>query len=212
MKRIRAVITADIVNSSMLGKGAFNALIKSIEKFFNTAEIIYSFYRGDSFYALCDVSVAFISACLLRTIAIQASEKESEKEIDIRMAIGIGNAEEPFKDLGTAKGDAFVLSGREMDRLEKEGPRLSIRCKNNIADLGLSAIALFTDFLLKKMTVKQAAVIHSLLQGFTQVEVARKLGKTQSTINKHAGAANWNELVRLIEIYEKLTSQLIDKK
>jgi hypothetical protein len=212
MKKIKAVITADIVNSSLLGKGTLNSLLKSLEKLFNAQEIPFGFYRGDSFHALCDISIALKTACLLRTIAIQATEKEGETGIDIRMAIGIGKVEEPVKDLGIAKGEAFLLSGREMDQLGKEGPRLSIRCTDAIADTGLSAIALFSDFLLKRMTIKQAEVINSLLQGATQVEVAKKLGKTQSTINKHAGAANWNELARLLEMYEKMALQLVNLK
>jgi len=212
MKNNKAVITADIVNSSLLGKVALNALLKSLEKLFNKHDIIFDFYRGDSFYALCDIIGVLKIVCLLRTMAIQASEKEGETGIDIRMAIGIGKVEEPFKDLGTAKGEAFILSGREMDQLEKEGPRLSIRCTDIIADTGLAAIALYIDFLLKKMTIKQAEVIHALLQGATQVEVAKKLGKSQSTINKHASSANWNELVSLLEIYEKMANQLVNNK
>lgn len=212
MKKIKAVITADIVNSSLLGKGALNSLLKSLEKLFRANNISFDFYRGDSFHALCDVSFALKAVCLLRTNAIQFSEKEGETGIDIRLAIGIGKIDEPIRDLGTAKGEAFLLSGREMDKLEKTGPRLSIRCMDAVADTGLSAIALFTDYILSKMTIKQAEVIHQLLSGSTQVEVAKKLQKTQSTVNKHAGAANWNELARLIDIYENMTGLLVNQK
>jgi hypothetical protein len=202
MKKFKAVITADIVNSSMLSKKAFTALLKSFERQFTGEGLKFGFYRGDSFHALCGVNAALRLVCLLRTAAIQYSTESTR--IDIRITIGIGTVEEPVKDLGTARGDAFTLSGREMDQLEKSGPRLSIRCKDAFTDTGFSAISLFMDYILNKMTVKQAEVVHILLHGLTQAKVAKKLGKTQSTVSKHASSANWNELVRLLEIYDDI--------
>jgi hypothetical protein len=212
MQKIKAVITADIVNSSLLGKGPLNALQRSIERVFNVNNILFGFYRGDSIYALCEANIALKTSCLLRTLAIQASKDDGEKGIDIRMAIGIGKVEEPIKDLGTAKGEAFILSGREIDHMGKEGPRLAIRSFDATADIGMAAIALFTDFILRRMTIKQSQVIHELLMGTTQVEAAKKLRKSQSTINKHANAANWNELARLLDIYERMSDKLVDIK
>ncbi|HEX2396083.1 MAG TPA: hypothetical protein VHI78_12110 [Bacteroidales bacterium] len=209
MKTLKAVITADIVNSSLLGNRALNSLLKSLEKQFNAKGLKFGFYRGDSFHALCEVSEALKLTCIVRTLAVKTSEKHGEKGCDIRISIGIGRINEPVKELGIAKGEAFVLSGREMDKLEKNGPRLAIRCPDALADTGLSSIALFTDFIITKMTVKQAEVVHELLHGATQVEVAKRLKKTQSTVNKHAGSAHWNELLRLLEIYDKMTNLLI---
>ncbi len=209
MRKVKAVITGDLVNSSLLGKGALNALLKSIEKYFTAQEIPFGFYRGDSFHALCEVDMALKTACLLRTIAKQVSKKEGETGSDIRMAIGIGKVEEPVRNLGTAKGEAFILSGREMDHLGKDGPRLIMRCMDPLADNGLAAISAFADFLIRNMTIKQAEVVHLLLQKATQTEVALKLGKTQPTINKHASAAHWNELEGLLKIYQKLAGLLV---
>ena len=78
-----------------------------------------------------------------------------------------------------------------------------------LADNGLAAISAFADFLIRNMTIKQAEVVHLLLQHATQKEVAAKLKKTQPTINKHAGAANWNELEGLLEIYQKIAGLLV---
>jgi hypothetical protein len=212
MRKIKAVITADIVNSSMLGKRALNELFKSLEKVFHKSGIRFGFYLGDSFYALCDAHTALKTTCLLRTLAIGASEAKGENGVDIRMAIGIGKVEEPVKDLNIAKGEAFVLSGREINRMGKEGSRLSIRCNDTAADAGMAAIALFADHILRKISIKQSRVIHELLQGSTQVEVARKLRKSQSTVNKQANAASWKELTRLLQLYEKLAGELVHLK
>jgi len=208
MKNLKAVITADIVNSSLLGTREMNDLLMSIEKVFSAADIRSGFYRGDSFHALCDVNDALKMACLLRTLAIKSSEKKGKDRIDVRMTIGIGTIDVPVVELGTAKGEAFRLSGMEMERLGKSGPRLSIRCMNVLADTGLSAVSLFADFILGKMTLKQAEVLHELLKGLIQTETAKKLRKRQSTVSKHAGAGGWKELARLLEIYNDLVSRL----
>lgn len=208
MKNLKAVITADIVNSSQLGKAEFNRLLKAIELQVNTAGNEFGFYRGDSFHAMCDVSSALKIACLARTLAIPFSRNTENKRIDIRMTIGIGTVDEPVYELGTAKGEAFTLSGREMDKMEKTGPRLSIRCTNELADTGFSAIAMFVDYILNKMTVRQAEIVYLLLQDFTQTDVAKNLKKRQSTVSKHAAAADWKALLRLIKIYAILAGKL----
>jgi hypothetical protein len=208
MDTIKAVISADIVNSSLLYKGELNVLLKSISKLFNNKGIKHGYYRGDSIQAICEPEAALKVCCLLRTLAITFSKKEEKKEIDIRMSIGIGNIDKPVRDLGTAKGEAFILSGRAMEYLEKTNLRLTIRCKDAIADTGFSAIALFTDYILKNLTVKQSEVIHELLKGFNQVQAANSLHKSQSTINKHAASGNWSEMIKLLNIYELLTSRI----
>lgn len=204
METIKAVITADIVNSTSLGKSQMNTLKKTIETMLQKRKMMYSFYRGDSFNAVCEIKDALKTVCLLRTMAIQHSDESKKIDVDIRFAIGIGKVEEPFKELSIAKGEAFILSGREMDQMQKNGPRLSIRCTDPLLDTGMPAIALFTDYILKKMTLKQSQVVFELLLGATQVKVAKKLKKSQSTINKHAFAAEWKNLVRLLELYKRL--------
>ena len=206
MEKIKAVITADIVNSSLLGKAEMVSLKRAVEKILRKAEMQFSFYRGDSFNVVCETGPALKTICLLRTKAIQASDENTGRSIDIRMAVGIGIVEEPYRELGTAKGSAFILSGREMDQMEKNGPRLSIRSTEPAVDTGMAAVALFTDYIIKHLTLRQAIVVHELIQGSTQMKVAHKLHKSQSTINKHARAANWKELEKILGIYQNLIS------
>jgi hypothetical protein len=207
MEKLKAVITADVVNSSLLWKAQMDSLKRLIEQLLKKNDLRYIFYRGDSFNAVCEPGNALRISCLLRTLAIPLSDDKLHIQIDIRMAIGIGVVEEPFKSLSLAKGEAFVLSGREMDKMEKLGPRLSIRCADPLIDTSMAAIALFTDYLIRRLTIRQAQVIHELMLGSTQMEVAGKLRKSQSTINKHAKAAGWRELERIMEIYKKLAGR-----
>jgi hypothetical protein len=124
---------------------------------------------------------------------------------DIRASIGIGSIKLPVKSFQTASGDIFVLSGRAFDNMSKD-ERLAIVCneKNKVVYLGLKIAAHFADYLFQRLTLKQAAVVFELLMKRTQTDTARRLKKTQATVNKHAQSAGWPEIERLLEEYENL--------
>src|SRR6202040_278768 len=103
-------------------------------------------------------------ALLCRTQALCITEgKEEIHQSDIRIGIGIGRVLPPVKNLGTAKGEAFVLSGRSFDELQGTDKgqaverRLAIASGHPIADTGFQVIAEHIDSIYKGMTVKQAA-------------------------------------------------------
>lgn len=206
MSPIKAVLTADIVNSSLLTQKQFDDLLFVLKTELKQQKAKNDFYRGDSFHALCEAGEAFTLALRLRTLAKQSEWSTGSSETDIRIAIGIGSVEEPVKNMATAKGDAFTLSGRELDKLDKTEVRLSMRCNDQKADAGLEGLGVLADLLLRQMTAKQAEAVYELLSGATQIEAARKLKKSQPTINKLAQSASWPELEKAITIYHKLVS------
>lgn len=210
MKSQKAVLTADIVNSSMLGEKQLDDLLFAVKTELKGQKAKSDFYRGDSFHALCDVEQALTLALRLRAIAKQSEAKDKNDVIDIRIAIGIGSVDEPVKNMATAKGEAFMLSGRELDLLSKTTDCLALRCADEKIDAGLQGIAVFVDLLMQKMSSKQAETVGELLMGATQMEAARKLRKSQSTINKLAKAANWSEMEKAIGIYRKLVSLITE--
>lgn len=206
MTSIKAILTGDIVNSTLLNEKKLDELLFAIKTELKWQNAKNDFYRGDSFHALCEASEGLNLALRLRTIARQGMWQNEDESIDIRIAIGIGNVEEPVKSMATAKGEAFVISGRELDTLVRTSDRLSIRCADEKIDPGLQGIAVLADMLTQKMSAKQSEAISELLTGATQTETAKKLRKSQSTINKLAQSANWKELERSVEIYRKLVS------
>ena len=209
MEKLKSVVTGDIVHSSHLGKNGLTTLQEELSEVFQAENARFAFYRGDSFHAICEVEQGLRLAGKLRVRSQMGDKAAGATPTDIRMAIGIGRVEDPVVDLGTASGEAFVLSGRELDRLGKTGPRLSIICSDERINTGLAAIALFADYILRHITERQAAVLYELLQGHTQWEAAKSLNKKQSTISGHSQAANWKELTQLLHLYDKLTNNII---
>jgi hypothetical protein len=204
-----AVITADIVNSTKLSREDEKKLLQTISSVLKGN--IFEFYRGDSFQAYIEKPAGALALVLqIRAAAIRLPQKNPLFRPDTKISIGIDKVQRPLKSLRTARGEAFILSGRVFDDLSSTEQRLAIVCNDQFPEiqLGLRVIASFADFLLRSLTAKQAAVIFELLQGHSQVEIAQRLKKTQATINKHVQSAGWPAFMKLLEDYQKLVSLL----
>jgi hypothetical protein len=204
---IAAVITADIVNSTRLKKAEEKLLIHNLSIILKPYK--FEFYRGDSFQAYIPDPKQPLKVILqARAAAKRLSSGFSSPFADVRASIGIGNITVPVKDLNTAKGEVFLLSGRAFDDMSKGGDRLKIQSANETANLGLKIIANYADSLFSQLTTKQAAVVFELLTDHNQVETAKRLKKSQPTINKHAQSARWAEIHNLIADYQLFINQI----
>lgn len=169
------------------------------------------FYRGDSFQIyLPDPQAAYRLALQLRITAILIEKDRLDAHTDVRLSIGIGAVEQPVTQLATAQGEAFLLSGRGFDELVNMDKRMSIHCSQKPIQIGFQTISLFTDYLFQSLTFKQAEVLAHLLNHSTQLETAKLLNKSQSTINKHVQSMGWRSLNELMDLYEKSVQWIND--
>jgi len=208
MLNLSSVITADIVNSE---PSWVQELTRRLEQtiYSDQANAKVFFYRGDSFQSYVpDPYSAYRLAFKLRAEARLFEKDRPEILTDVRISIGIGSVEMPITQLATAQGEAFVISGRGFDELVKTGNRLIIRSPDAKVNISLQGISRFTDYLFQSLTIKQAEVLEHLLNHRTQIETARLLHKSQSTINRHVQSMGWKQIVELMELYEQ-TIQLI---
>lgn len=205
---IGAVLTGDIVDSTKLLPTQEARLLELLALFLK--EHVYEFYRGDSFQAyITEPSQALQLALALRALAIDVTgQEESEVRADIRIAIGIGKVNLPIGALGSAKGEAFLLSGRELDQLQQTERRLAITCEEPVANIGFEVMADYLDAIYRGMTGKQANVIVELLRGVTQQQLAISRDKAKSTISEIVNAGRWPEIGRVLQQYERLIKLL----
>lgn len=199
------VITADIVNSTVLPKPAFQKLSKELETLL--APYKFEFYRGDSFQVYLKENEKALELILKIRLAAKRIVKDKRTDIDVRAGIGIGRIQSPVKILKTSSEEPFILSGRSLDELKGQNTRLLIKSFDDNANFAFKTIARFVDYLLKDITAKQAAVIFELLMGHTQTEIAKKLKKSQVTINKQVHAAGWMEIESLLKDYSLAINQ-----
>ena len=207
-RKIHAVLTGDIVNSTRLAPGAEKQLLKALDKVLSPYQ--YEYYRGDSFQAyLEDPQAALRVALLCRTMAIGLTEEKEQGPYDVRISIGIGAVTKPVKKLGSAKGEAFLLSGRSFDEMQKTDTRLAIATGNELANAGLKILTDYINFIFKDMTAKQAMIISGLLVGETQQKLAEDLGKSKSTIYQLTVSGKWPEIDNQLQQFGNLINLLL---
>lgn len=201
-----AVITADIVNYTGLSRADQLKLIDRVTQL--AKEYMLEFYRGDSFQIYLKQPIDALKLLLqLRTAAKAIDQSSMTPMADIRASIGIGEVETPLTSLSTATGEAFILSGRSFDSMIKSEQKLIIQSGQISIATALKLIASFVDYLLNHLTSKQAEVVFELLNDQTQTETAKKLKKSQATVNQHLQSAAWTEIEKLLDEYVQLTSQ-----
>lgn len=202
---LNAVITGDFVRSTLLEKAEESKLYKDVAKI--AAAYPYSVYRGDSFQvyirdAAESLRIVFLMRCAARRI------EQPGIDFDIRQSIGIAVQTSAVRQLPSAKGAPFVLSGRAFDTMKDEGALLVITTGQELFNQVFEMLAAFADDIFGSMTPKQALVVFELLSGRTQQEVAKKLKKTQPTINRQARAAKWHRLQELLSKFDYFIKQM----
>lgn len=205
---IHAVLTGDVVNSTGLGNEVGDLLQSSLQR--ELSAYLVEFYRGDSFQAYLEMpEVSLRLALLCRALAIGLPTAGEEMETaDLRISIGIGPVIQPVRAPGTAKGEAFLLSGRGLDSIQGTRKRLTIISGHAIADIAMEAMANHLDAIFRDMTSKQAAAIAWLLKGASQQEVTAKLSKSKSTVSQLVAAGNWALIEETLKQFESLIKLL----
>ncbi len=202
---IGAILTGDIVNSTKLEEFVEKQLLAVLKEILSP--YTFEFYRGDSFQVYVeDVSLSLRTAMLCRTAAI--SLQQDEQFPDIRISIGIGEVTQPIVPLGSAKGEAFILSGRSFDDIQKTNTRLAISSNHEWGKLSYELVAAYANSIFGEITPKQAEVIFHLLQGETQQKISERLNKSKSTISQFASSGKWNDIEYLLEAFNKITEKL----
>lgn len=204
---LAAVITADIANSPLQERAEEKKLLTILPAILKPYK--FEFYRGGSFQIyLPDAENALKLVLQTRAAAKRMNQEGTAPLADIRAGIGIGSTEGDVKSLKTAEGEAFLLSGRAFDSMSKKDPRLIIQSADETINLGLKIAAGYMDSLFSSLTARQAGVVYEMLLDHNQMETAKRLKKSQATINKHVQAARWPEINTLLQDYRLLVRQL----
>ena len=152
--------------------------------------------------------------CLEIAVLIRLGLKKSNLlkngKLDARMAIGVGEVSYEHEQVILSDGEAFRLSGRTFDKLNKR--RLLIATNINDVDEPLNVMLAFIDELLKGLSYTQSKYLYdSLLYNMSQMELANVYNTSQPNIAKHLKSAKEN-LFRLFFDFAEKTLKSLDKK
>lgn len=198
-----AVITGDIVNSSLLSENQQETIQQRFSEIAgNDALLKPKFYRGDSFQVAVKPEAALSLALKFRIELRRMNENN-----DVRTSVGIGEISSLNEDVLLAGGTAFERSGKKLDTLKKKGLRIIITTGNTELDEELETYCILADSLLKDLTTVQANIVFYKLGNLPQEKIAEILKITQPSVSKTLKAANWKAIEKFIKRY----SQIIKK-
>ncbi len=217
-----AVITGDIVNSSVLKEDQKKIIQEKIEHFTHESILLKPrFYRGDSF----QLAVKPIAALLL-ALRFRMEVRRLNELSDVRAAVGIGQISSWNEDVLLSNGTAFERSGKNLDELKKKGLHIIIVTGESELNSELETYCYMADLLIKKLTSVQSNVIFYKLEGMLhkysghffdstgkttttttsmpQEQIGDVLGISQPSVSKTLKAANWKVLEKFLERYEQI--------
>ena len=201
------ILTGDIINSEKFKEDEWLFHLQSFLKTIGNSPSDWAIYRGDEF----QIKIDDPSQAFLRALEIKAMMKKN-KNLDVRISIGIGEADVMRENILESNGPVFLRSGRGLDELKKNKVTMSIHTGNEVMDSELNLyfkLALFG--IIDSWTVASAEMVSIMLQnhGVPQEDISKKTGIAQSAISQRLKRANFEVLMDLNSMFVKKIKPLV---
>ena len=191
-----AIITGDIINSQKSDSELWLPKLKGLLQSWSTTPENWEIYRGDEFQLKCSVDEVFHKALLIKSLL------RSFENLDVRVAIGIGNEVFLSEKITESNGSAYLNSGRLLTDIKSQGKTFAIQTENEKVNRDLNILFKWAAIDFDNWTVATAEIIHQLLRNseLTQDELAKELNITQSSVSQRLKRANF-ELLQETDLY-----------
>lgn len=195
---MEAIIAGDIINSQKHNADTYLSVLKQVLSE-HSKDGMYQIYRGDSFQAILNRP----QLGLFTALKIKAALKRSEN-LDVRIAIGLGEVNIIENNIAISTGSALTRSGELLDSLKEQEQNIMVRSDRTL-DVYMNAVLKMALLYLDNWTENAAAVVYDLLNnpGMTQEELGKKLGIQQATASRRLNRANWQETQELYGLFHQ---------
>ncbi len=199
-----AIITGDIINSQKSDTEAWLPKLKDLLGTWSETPSNWEVYRGDEFQLKCSVDEVFHKALLIKSLI------KTAENLDVRIAIGIGNEIFRSEKITESNGSAYVNSGRLLTDIKALGKTLAIQTENDKVNRDLNILFKWAAIDFDNWTAATAEIIHQLLRNsdLTQDELARDLNITQSSVSQRLKRANFELLQETDQYFRKKIAEL----
>ena len=199
-----AIITGDIINSEKSDASEWINILKNQFSKWGESPADWEIYRGDEFQIRIPFNKALKAAILIKALV------KSYKDLDVRMAIGIGAESFTGTSVSESNGTAFLNSGRMFEGLKKEKRNLAIVTEDpNINETFDVMLKLALDFM-DEWTVVSAEIVAMVLENpnASQREIAEKLNIQQSAVSQRQKRARIDLVIELLDYYTKAIKRI----
>lgn len=191
-----SIITGDIINSKKSSPELWLEALKTILNSYGNSPLVWEIYRGDSFQLEINPKHA-LKACVL----IKATIKQFEN-IDVRLAIGIGEKTYQSDKITESNGSAFVNSGECFENLKKT--TLAIKSPFDEFDTSINIMLELAQLTLNNWTNTSASLVKTTLENpnLNQNQLAEILERTQGNVSQGLKRAGFDEISKLLHYYK----------
>src|SRR5665648_152611 len=205
---IVGVITGDLIDSSGLNEEFWSLLKDKLEGFTKSTPHVLlplQFYRGDSFQLMCVSEKAAWLAVMIQSIII------STVNTFARISIGIGEVSRSYEDdVLQSDGEAFTLSGHQLDEMKAEDRILKIAVNKPGIQPNLDITTLLAENIIKDWKPGQASVISMNPAEEMQRNIAARLKISPAAVSKTLKASKWPAIEQYLIWYEHtIVNQLV---
>jgi SatD family (SatD) len=193
-----AVITGDIINSKKVNPKKWLKPLKKELADIGITPKFWEIYRGDSFQVLLNKP----ENALQTTIKIKSALK-SIRDVDARMAVGLGDITYNAPKITESNGSAFVHSGEKFEMLNKQKQNLAIKSDWTDFDSEMNLFLKLALIAMDNWTVNAAEIVNTALAnpGKLQEELGKLLGIKQNAISNRLKRAYFDEIMEVNKMY-----------
>lgn len=203
---ITSIITGDIIQSRLTDARRWLPRLKKELSARGKSPRAWQVYRGDSF----QLEEKDPGMALMTAIRIKATIK-AVKDLDVRMAIGIGEKKFTSQEIVESGGEAFIFSGETFETLKKTRQNLAIRTPWPDFDRDMNVFFRLASIPMDDWTPGSAELMHLLICNptLTQEDVAKKLGLTQPSVSERQNRSHFDEIMELEKLYREKIIKLL---
>tara|TARA_R110002049_G_scaffold285775_4_gene467310 strand:- start:4564 stop:5163 length:600 start_codon:yes stop_codon:yes gene_type:complete len=191
-----SIITGDIINSREREPNDWLITLKNTLNIFGDTPKNWEIFRGDSFQLEIKPENALEAAVLIKaTIKIY-------KNIDVRIAIGLGEKTYASERITESNGSAFVNSGECFETMKNN--TLAIKSGYDGFDNTINIMLELAQLTMNSWSSTSSEIIKISLENpeLNQKQIAKLLGKSQSNISEGLKRAGFDEIQKLLNYYK----------
>lgn len=193
-----AVITGDIIDSRTTDPAQWIKVLTSKLKQFGSTPKDWEIYRGDEF----QLEVANPEEALIKALQIKSAIKKI-KNLDVRMAIGIGDKTFEGKRISESNGSAFSNSGEQFNLLKKQKVTLAISTAEKDFDKELNLMLKLALAIMDNWSIGSAELAEIVFADprLLQEEIGKRLQIKQAAVSQRANRAKLDLMMELVQHY-----------
>ncbi len=193
-----AILTGDIMHSARTPVPQWMDPLRSLMGRWGKNPGDWDIYRGDELQMRLPPGEALFAAIRLKAMM------RSEADLDIRLAIGIGNEDFRGKRVSESNGPAYHRSGHAFERLRKEKVRMLVAGGEESADRGFNLMLKLASQIMDNWSRVSAEAVGLALDNpeASQEQLANQLNIKQSAISQRHSRARLDLVRELLSYYK----------